>query len=277
MRLQWVSAAILGAALATGCGDKGQENSQNIDQTAAATPADATGVDRQAVSPDADNSAVRPDSSGSQATAGSRLAPPAKPAPARRNEAARDVAPRETRENAAPVRVTRELTVPAGTTLPLELMTALSSETATVETPVRARLRQSVNVDGHTALPEGTVLTGTVTDVERSGRVQGRSRLAFQFDTATVNGVRETVRTNPVSFEGEASKGDDAKKIGIGAGIGAAIGAIAGGGSGAAKGAAIGGGAGTGVVLATRGKEVELAAGTDIAATTASAVTVEAR
>jgi len=80
-----------------------------------------------------------------------------------------------------------------------------------------------------------------------------------------------------VAFEGEASKGDDAKKIGIGAGIGAAIGAIAGGGGGAAKGAAIGGAAGTGAVLATRGKEVELAAGTEIAATTANAVTVETR
>src|SRR5690349_5370089 len=132
MRLQWVSAAILGAALATGCGDKGQQNSQNTDQAATATPADATGVDRQPVSPDADNSAVRPDSSGSQATAGSRLSTPAKPAPSRRSEAARDVAPREnreSRESAAPVRVTRELTVPTGTTLPLELMTALSSET----------------------------------------------------------------------------------------------------------------------------------------------------
>ena len=46
--------------------------------------------------------------------------------------------------------------------------------------------------------------------------------------------------------------------IGIAAGVGTAIGAIAGGGSGAAKGAAIGGGAGTGVVLATKGDEVEL-------------------
>ncbi len=274
MRLQFVSAAVLGAALATGCGDKGQENPQNSNQTAATTPVDATGVDRQPVSPDADNSALRPDSSGSRPTAGSRLSPPPTPAPARRPDTARNAAPRE---NAAPVRVTRELTVPAGTTLPLELMTALSSETATVETAVRARLRQSVNVDGHTALPAGTVLTGSVTDVERAGRVQGRSRLAFQFDSATVNGVRENLRTNPVSFEGEASKSDDAKKIGIGAGIGAAIGAIAGGGSGAAKGAAIGGGAGTGVVLATRGKEVELTEGTDIAATTASAVTVETR
>jgi hypothetical protein len=169
------------------------------------------------------------------------------------------------------------VTVPAGTALPLELLTPLSSETAQVETPVRARVRQTINVDGLTAIPQGTVLTGTVTDVARAGRVQGRSRLAIRFDSATVNGVRENLRTNPVVFEGEATKKEDATKIGVGAGIGAAIGAIAGGGSGAAKGAAIGGAAGTGAVLATRGKEVELAEGADITATTASALTVEAR
>ena len=59
-------------------------------------------------------------------------------------------------------------------------------------------------------------------------------------------------------------------KIGGGAGIGAVIGGIVGGASGAAKGAAIGGAAGTGAVLATRGKEVELAAGTDLNTTLAS-------
>jgi hypothetical protein len=174
------------------------------------------------------------------------------------------------------VHVVREVTVPAGTALPLELLTALSSETATVETPVRARLRQSIEVNNQTALPAGTILTGTVTEVARAGRVQGRSRLAFQFDSATVNDARENLRTNPVAFDGEASKKQDATKIGVGAGIGAAIGAIAGGGSGAAKGAAIGGAAGTGAVLATRGKEVELAEGADITATTAHAITVEA-
>jgi hypothetical protein len=179
------------------------------------------------------------------------------------------------RREAAPV--LHEVTVPAGTTLPLELMTALSSETASVETPVRARVRSPIEINGRTAIPAGTVLTGSVTDVERAGRVQGRSRLAIRFDEATINGVREDLRTNPVTFEGEATKKDDATKIGAGAGIGAAIGAIVGGGKGAAKGAAIGGAAGTGAVLATRGKEVQLAEGADITATTASAISVTAR
>ena len=168
------------------------------------------------------------------------------------------------------------MTVPAGTALPLELLTAVSSETAQVETPVRARLRQAVVVDDYTALPAGTVLHGNVTDVDRAGRVRGRSRLAFRFTEAELDGGREELRTNAVSFEGEATKGEDATKVGAGAVGGAIIGGILGGGYGAAKGAAIGGAAGTGVVLATRGREVALAAGADIAATLASAFTVRA-
>ena len=153
-------------------------------------------------------------------------------------------------------------------------MTALSSETAKVETPVRARVRQAVEVDGYVAIPAGTVLTGTVVDVARPGRVQGRSRLAIRFNEADIDGAREDVRTNPITFEGEQTKGEDATKIGAGAVGGAIIGGILGGGDGAAKGAAIGGAAGTGAVLATRGRDVTLAAGTDIAATLAAPVTL---
>jgi hypothetical protein len=116
-----------------------------------------------------------------------------------------------------------------------------------------------------------------VVEVERAGRVRGRSRLAFRFTEADVNGAREDVRTNAVSFEGEETKGEDATKVGAGAVGGAIIGGILGGGSGAAKGAAIGGAAVTGVVLATRGREVSLAAGTDVAATLASPFSVRAR
>jgi hypothetical protein len=157
------------------------------------------------------------------------------------------------------------------------LTTAVSSETAQVEMPVSARLRRAVSVNGETVLPAGAVVNGEVSEVERAGRVQGRSRLSLRFTSVVIDGRRESLRTNPVSFEGEASKKEDATKIGAGAGIGAAIGGIIGGGSGAAKGAVIGGAAGTGAVLATRGKEVELAAGAELTPTLASPVEVEVK
>ena len=106
--------------------------------------------------------------------------------------------------------------------------------------------------------------------------MRGRARLAFRFTEAEIDGGREDLRTNPVSFEGEATRGEDATKIGAGAVGGAIIGGILGGGDGAAKGAAIGGAAGTGAVLATRGREVTLASGTDVTATLASEFSVRA-
>lgn len=125
-------------------------------------------------------------------------------------------------------------------------------------------------VDGITVLPAGAVFHGNVTAVERSARVKGRARLVFRFTEVAIDGQRDPVSTAPLTFEGESTKGEDATKIGVGAGVGAAIGAIVGGGSGAAKGAAIGGAAGVGTVLATRGREVELAAGTELTTTLAS-------
>jgi hypothetical protein len=169
------------------------------------------------------------------------------------------------------------VTIPAGTALPLELTSSVSSETAQVEAPVSARLRRAVTVDGETVLPAGAIVNGEVSEVDRAGRVKGRSRLGLRFTSVVIDGRRESLRTNPVAFEGEASKGEDATKIGAGAGIGAAIGGLLGGGSGAAKGAVIGGAAGTGAVLATRGKEVELAAGAELNPTLASPVEVEMR
>ena len=69
------------------------------------------------------------------------------------------------------------------------------------------------------------------------------------------------ISTARIAREAEATKGKDAKTIGITTGVGTAIGAIAGGEKGAAIGAGVGGGAGAGAVLATRGKEVTIPAG----------------
>jgi len=168
----------------------------------------------------------------------------------------------------------REVTVPQGTVIPLELETPLSSETTQLEAPVRARVRQAVVVDGVVAIPIGTTLSGVVTQVERAGRVQGRAQLAFVFNRLQADNVREDVNTAPLTYVAESTKGEDATKIGVGAIGGAIVGGILGGGSGAAKGAAIGGAAGTGVVLATRGEQVNLARGTALAASLASPLTV---
>jgi len=160
----------------------------------------------------------------------------------------------------------REVTIPAGTTLPLTLRTSVGSDTSKVEDQVRATLRTPIRIQGTQALPAETAFIGHVTDAERSGRVKGRARIAFRFTRADLPGKGEAlnVRTSTVSRLAPATKKRDAATIGGGAVGGAIIGGIVGGGSGAAKGATIGGAGGTGVVLATRGKEVRLPAGTAV-------------
>jgi hypothetical protein len=169
------------------------------------------------------------------------------------------------------------VTIAAGTALPLEMTTALSSSSAQVEAPVTAKLRNAIMVNGDTAIPAGTVLRGTVTDVERAGRVKGRAHVSFAFDEANIRGDRENVKTNPLTFEAEATKGEDATKVGAGAVGGAILGGILGGKKGAVKGAAGGAAAGTGVVLATRGDEVTVTEGTSVTATLAQPVTLRVR
>jgi hypothetical protein len=273
MTKQFLSVVLLSTALAAACGGSGNETPQ--DPAPAAEPAPAA---QPAPPPEAPAAEPPPAAPAPSAPAPRKQAPrpsaapapsrPAEPAPSASNAAP---APRPA---APPKPVYREVTAPVGTALSLSLITPISSETAKVETPVTARLRQPIVVDGFTVVPAGATLHGDVIEVERAGRVRGRSRLVIRFAEVQVNGQRDPFRTNAITFEGEATKGQDAAKVGGGAGIGAVIGGIVGGASGAAKGAAIGGAAGAGTVLATRGREVELAEGAELNTSLSSSYSV---
>jgi len=158
--------------------------------------------------------------------------------------------------------------VAAGTYLPIELRTTIASDQSQVEDEVRGRLTRPITVNGVEVVPEGAVVRGVVTEVERSGRVKGLARVVFRFNVLEHpdTGSRVGIRTAPLIEEAEPTKKKDAATIGGAAAGGAIIGAVVGGGDGAAKGAAIGGAAGTGVVLGTRGAEVRLPAGTVVSA-----------
>jgi len=257
MKNYWITAALLSSALAVGCGGSGE----NVQNPPAETPAPAAEPAPTPAAPVAS-------STGDAAPDPRPARPAAVPAPRPPSSSAANV--EKPRAQAPPQPRFRDVAAKAGTELSLELTTAVSTETAKVESPVTARLRQPVVVDGITVIPAGAVFHGNVTEVERPGRVKGRARLVFRFTEVAIDGQRDPVRTEGLTFEGEATKSEDATKVGAGAGIGAVIGAIAGGGSGAATGAAIGGAAGAGAVLATRGRDVELAAGTAVSTTLAS-------
>ena len=170
----------------------------------------------------------------------------------------------------------REVTIPAGTNLAVELRTTVASDASHVEDPVRGTLRHPVLVSGVQALAAGAALSGHVTDAERSGRVKGKAVIGFRFTAIDPPGesTHATIQTATILHEASATKKQDAAKIGGGAAGGALLGAIIGGGDGAAKGAAIGGAAGTGVVLGTRGKEISVPAGTPLSVRLTAPLTV---
>jgi len=158
------------------------------------------------------------------------------------------------------------VTLPSGTVLPVDLETAVGSDTSRVEQPVSGRLRRAVSVGGAEALPAGTIVSGHVTAAQRPGKVKGRGMVAMRFTQIDPPGAgRTAMSTATISRLAPATKKADAVKIGAPAAAGAVIGGIIGGKGGAGKGAIIGGAGGTGYVLATRGKDVRLAKGSDLA------------
>ncbi|NOT28537.1 MAG: hypothetical protein HOP16_20845 [Acidobacteria bacterium] len=173
-----------------------------------------------------------------------------------------------------PEPVLREATVPAGSTLDAQLGTALASDTSSVEQTVEATLTVPLVAEGVTVAPAGSTLVGAVTSVRESGRVRGRAEIAVQFTRLRTDGVTYDIHTEPLRWVAEATKGEDAVKVGIGAAAGAVIGAIAGGGKGAAVGSAIGAGGGSAVVLATKGEEIRLGTGTRLRVELTEPITV---
>jgi len=164
-----------------------------------------------------------------------------------------------------PPREPRSVTGPAGTLLSVRLGETISTEKVQAGYAFTATLDKPLVVDGLVIAERGAKVEGRVIEAEQPGRVRGVASLAIHLTRLrTSDGQSVAIQTDPFRVQGETSRGEDAKKIGIGAGLGAAIGAIAGGGKGAAIGTAVGGTAGAGTVAATRGKHAVLRAETRI-------------
>jgi hypothetical protein len=157
----------------------------------------------------------------------------------------------------------REVTIPAGTSLPVALDTPVASDTSSVEGPVAAHLTRAIVIDGVTVVPRGSLVSGVVTTANRAAKVKGRASIGVKFDTLTPEGEndRYPIQTGAISRLAPATKKEDTVKILAPAVGGAIIGRIVGGRKGAAIGAGTGAGAGTAVVMGTRGKEVRLGKG----------------
>jgi hypothetical protein len=176
--------------------------------------------------------------------------------------------------------VNSRLTVPANTTIPLELRNAINSRTAYVGQAVYCETIYPITKDNHILVPVGTYVKGRLTEVRRPGRLKGKAELGIRFDSitlpdgftrplrATLSGFagngKEGFRRDESKVEGESSKGQDVETVAVTGAEGATIGAITRGGKGAGVSGASGALGGLIWVLATRGKEVMLAAGANL-------------
>ena len=168
-----------------------------------------------------------------------------------------------------------DLTVPSDAVLGLQIERTVSSELARVEDKVEARVTRDVRVSDRIAIPAGSTVRGSVTEVDKGGRMKGRARLAIRFHTIVLaDGTQVALKTDPVVREGQSPGGESAAKVG-GAAIGGAIlGAILGGGKGAAIGGAVGAGAGTAAAMTNDRSPATLTAGTTVTVRMQAPVTV---
>jgi hypothetical protein len=164
--------------------------------------------------------------------------------------------------------------VPDGTRIVGVLDSDLSTRTAAVGDRFTLRVTDPEEFSGAT-------IEGHVSQIERSGRLTGRSVMTLDFDSIRLRdgrsynfgGLVEGVRTTGgevVRVDTEGAVRDDSQttktetRAAIGTAVGAIIGAIAGGGKGAAIGAILGAGGGAGSVYVQGRNDLELNRGTEI-------------
>lgn len=168
-----------------------------------------------------------------------------------------------------------ELTVPAEAVIGLQLESTITSESARIEDRVEARVTRDVRAQGRVAIPSGSRMLGSVSLVERGGKMRERARLGVRFHTIVLaDGTELPLQTETIFREGDAPGNASAAKVGGGAIGGAILGAILGGGKGAAIGAGVGAGAGTATVMAGGRRPAEIRAGSPVTVKVLSPVTV---
>jgi len=167
-----------------------------------------------------------------------------------------------------------DFTVRNGDTVVAALDESLSTRTAREGDRFRMTVRQPAELAGAT-------IEGHITNVERSGRLTGRSQLTLDFDTIRLRngrsyrfaGIVESLRRptgDIVKVDNEGTVRDDnqttktAERAAIGTAVGAIIGAIAGGGKGAAIGAIVGAGGGAGSVYVQGKDDLDLERDTEV-------------
>lgn len=191
----------------------------------------------------------------------SALAKSPAPMPAKSSARALPVAAAPAPAKVAPA-IAPPILVPAGTELSIGLSADLSTKTAKIGDPVDGRLASDLIVDGRRAVPAGSPVRGSVTEVvSGSNKIGGVPTLAMSFDRMELEDGTAIAISGRMLQQAKSETAKDTAKIVGGAAAGAIIGHQIDDDKGKFIGGLLGGAAGA-VAAKKTGGEVEIPAGT---------------
>ncbi len=135
--------------------------------------------------------------------------------------------------------VANEVTIPAGTRIPVAIKNAVSTKSSHEGDPIYAQSTFPVVVNDRIVVPAGTYVQGKISQIKPAGRLKGRAEVLVHFTTTAG------------TIAGPAAEGG-------------LIGAVTHGGEGALIGAGIGGAIGTTIAALSHGNEVRMGPGTTL-------------
>ncbi|HEU0369383.1 MAG TPA: BON domain-containing protein, partial [Candidatus Acidoferrum sp.] len=87
------------------------------------------------------------------------------------------------------------IVVPAGTDITVTVDQKLSSKTSQTGQAFMASVAQPVTVDGRTAIPKGSSVSGKVLRAKAKGKIKGEGELAITLTSVTIHGKNYTLAT----------------------------------------------------------------------------------
>ena len=103
--------------------------------------------------------------------------------------------------------------VEPGTRIPLSMINSVSTKNAAPGERVYLETVFPILVDGRIVIPPGSYVAGTITKVQRPGKVKGRGEFFLRFDSLTLpNGVTRDFRASVSGLDGRASEELDRKE-----------------------------------------------------------------
>jgi hypothetical protein len=173
-------------------------------------------------------------------------------------------------------------TLAAGTQVDATITDAISSRQAKAGDPFTASVVEDVNADGRVAIPAGSTVQGTITEVSPAPNAGSTGTLTLAVSSVTVRGTTYDVAVSIDSLqttnEGRGVSAMDAVRVGGGAAAGAILGRVIGGNAtGTVVGGVIGGVAGVAVSAAIKDVDIVLPAGTHLMLTLKQRLSVAAK